>query len=131
MSHRSGRREYAVVPLDRLQPLDDVLPDTAHHLSRGAITYAALTRAAQLRPGDTVFGSGGTGSIGSMTARIARLLGAGRVIGSASSAVKCGATPQAPGVAVRRLAALDAEIDRLTRLRGRLAAPLEGRSAAA
>ncbi|MDF3294201.1 MerR family DNA-binding protein [Streptomyces silvisoli] len=44
----------------------------------------------------------------------------------------CGAVPgAAPGVAARRLAALDAQIDRLTRLRERLAARLEGGSAAA
>ena len=40
------------------------------------------------RPGDTVFVSGGAGSVGSMAGQIARLLGAGRVIGSTGSREK-------------------------------------------
>ncbi|WP_269859513.1 MDR family NADP-dependent oxidoreductase [Streptomyces sp. RPT161] len=85
VSHWSGWREYAAVPIDQCRPLEDVLPDPAHHLSQGAIAYAALTSTVELCPGDTVFVSGGAGSIGSMAARIARLLGAGRVIGSTGS----------------------------------------------
>jgi MerR family transcriptional regulator, copper efflux regulator len=50
--------------------------------------YGALTRAARVRPGDTVFVSGGAGSVGSMAGQVARLLGAGRVIGSTGSAWK-------------------------------------------
>lgn len=44
-----------------------------------------LTRIAQVRPGDTVFVSGGAGSVGSMAGQIARLLGVSQVIGSTGS----------------------------------------------
>jgi 2-alkenal reductase len=41
-----------------------------------------------VQPGDTVFVSGGAGSVGSMAGQIARLLGAGLVIGSTGSREK-------------------------------------------
>ncbi|MFI0486524.1 zinc-binding dehydrogenase [Actinomadura sp. 9N215] len=80
-----GWREYAAVPAGQWSPLDDALPDPAAHLGQAAIAYTALTRDARLRPGDTVFVSGGAGGIGSLAGQIARALGAGRVIGSTGS----------------------------------------------
>ncbi|HEY8719544.1 NADP-dependent oxidoreductase [Pengzhenrongella sp.] len=50
--------------------------------------YAGLLEVAQMQPGDTVFVSGAAGAVGSMVGQIARLKGAGRVIGSAGSAEK-------------------------------------------
>jgi 2-alkenal reductase len=47
-----------------------------------------LTRGVQIQPGDTVFVSSAAGAIGSMAGQIARLLGAGRVIGSTGSREK-------------------------------------------
>jgi NADPH-dependent curcumin reductase CurA len=55
------------------------------YLGHGWTAYAALTRGVQIKKGDTVFVSGAAGAIGSMAGQIARLLGAGRVIGSTSS----------------------------------------------
>jgi len=50
--------------------------------------YVGLLEIAHLAPGDTVFVSGAAGAVGSMVGQIARLSGAGRVIGSAGSAEK-------------------------------------------
>ena len=88
VQHMLGWREYAAVPLAQCQAVSGALPDPADHLTQGMTAYGALTRAAPLRPGDTVFVSGGAGSVGSMTGQVARLLGAGRVIGSTGSSWK-------------------------------------------
>ncbi|MFC8225919.1 MDR family NADP-dependent oxidoreductase [Streptomyces sp. NPDC057287] len=89
VSHFLGWREYAVVPAEGCTPLGEgELPDPAAHLSQGSLAYTALTRIAGLRPGETVFVSGGAGATGSMAGQIARLLGAGRVIGSTGSPAK-------------------------------------------
>jgi 2-alkenal reductase len=88
VSHWYGWREYAAVPVAEATVLGDVLPDPAAHLSQGATAYGALTRGAELREGDTVFVSGGAGAVGSLAGQIARLLGAGRVIGSTGSPAK-------------------------------------------
>jgi NADPH-dependent curcumin reductase CurA len=50
--------------------------------------YVGLREIAHLAPGETVFVSGAAGAVGSMVGQIARLLGAGRVVGSAGSAEK-------------------------------------------
>ncbi|GAA2735365.1 NADP-dependent oxidoreductase [Actinocorallia aurantiaca] len=88
VSHWQGWREYAVVPVEQALPLGDALPDPAAHLNQGWSAYAALTRAAALRPGETVFVTGGAGGVGGLAGQIARLLGAGRVIGSTGSPEK-------------------------------------------
>ena len=54
----------------------------------GLTAYVGLTRIAQVREGDTVFISGAAGAVGTAAGQIAKLLGAGRVIGSAGSAEK-------------------------------------------
>ncbi|MFC4336343.1 NADP-dependent oxidoreductase [Salininema proteolyticum] len=51
----------------------------------GLTAYAGLTRIARLEEGDTVFVSGAAGAVGTAVGQIAKLLGAGRVIGSAGS----------------------------------------------
>ncbi|WP_159501282.1 NADP-dependent oxidoreductase [Microbacterium sp. 18062] len=50
--------------------------------------YVGLVDIAGLRAGDTVFVSGAAGAVGTAVGQIARLLGAGRVVGSAGSARK-------------------------------------------
>ncbi|SDK84459.1 hypothetical protein SAMN05216282_11515 [Cryobacterium psychrotolerans] len=50
--------------------------------------YVGLLEIAGLKEGDTVFVSGAAGAVGTMVGQIARLKGAGRVIGSAGSAEK-------------------------------------------
>ncbi|HEV3357776.1 MAG TPA: zinc-binding dehydrogenase [Pseudonocardiaceae bacterium] len=86
--HWSGWREYAVVPVAMCTPVGDALPDPVAHLGSGWTAYAALTRSAQLRPGETVLVTGGTGGVGSLAGQIARKLGAARVIGTTGSAAK-------------------------------------------
>ncbi len=54
----------------------------------GLTAYVGLSRIADIKPGDTVFISGAAGAVGTAAGQIARLLGAGRVIGSAGSAEK-------------------------------------------
>jgi hypothetical protein len=112
--HFQGWREYAAVPAAQCTPLADTLPDPIAHLAMGATPYGALTRAAQVRPGDTVFITGG--DIHTCVDHLHLI--------EADPARPCGgaqATP-GPGIAARRLAALDEEIARLTRLRDQLAA---------
>ncbi len=86
--HWAGWREYAVVPTASVVPIGDSLPDPVAHLGSGWTAYAALTRYGQLRPGETVLVTGGTSGVGSLAGQIARLLGAGRVIGTTGSAAK-------------------------------------------
>lgn len=54
----------------------------------GLTAYVGLTTIAHMKPGDTVFVSGAAGAVGTAVGQIAKLLGAGRVIGSAGSAEK-------------------------------------------
>ncbi|MFA1549664.1 NADP-dependent oxidoreductase [Actinomadura chokoriensis] len=85
VQHWLGWREHAVMPAAECTPLDGTLPDPAAHLGQAAVVYTALTRDAPVRPGDTVFVSGGSGGVGSLAGQFARLLGADRVIGSTGS----------------------------------------------
>ena len=124
--HHLGWREFAAVPIPACVRIENSLPTLAAHLSHGWTAYAALTRAAQVRPGETVFITSAAGAIGSMAGQIARLLGAGRVIGSTGSrekaarlvgelgyeaAVRRGAAPMATQLAEVAPEGLDLIID--------------------
>ncbi|MFG1853355.1 MDR family NADP-dependent oxidoreductase [Actinomadura geliboluensis] len=85
VQHWLGWREHAVLAADQCAPLPGALPDPAAHLGQAATAYAALTRDARVRPGDTVFVAGGAGGVGSLAGQFARMLGADRVIGSTGS----------------------------------------------
>ncbi|MCP2335850.1 NADP-dependent oxidoreductase [Actinomadura rupiterrae] len=88
VSHFLGWREYALVPEGQLVRLDGELPDPAAYLAPGVTAYSALTREAPVRPGETVLVTGAAGGVGSLAGQIARLLGAGRVVGTTGSAQK-------------------------------------------
>ncbi|GAA3208849.1 NADP-dependent oxidoreductase [Actinocorallia longicatena] len=111
--HMKGWREYAAVPVAELRVLDGTLPDPVHHLGYAPLAYAALTRDAGVRPGDTVFVTGGAGGVGSAAGQIARLLGAGRVVGSTGSAEKAARMTAELGydaVVLRTSAGFDADL---------------------
>ncbi|MFK8848793.1 MDR family NADP-dependent oxidoreductase [Streptomyces sp. Ac-502] len=86
VEHHFGWREYALVDAAEVHRRDrDLLPDPAAYLSQGPTAYMGVVRGAEVRPGDTVFVSGAAGGVGSLAGQIARLRGAGRVIGSTGS----------------------------------------------
>jgi NADPH-dependent curcumin reductase CurA len=85
VTHLLGWREHALVAATDCTPLGDVLPDPVAHLSSGSAAYGALTRLAEVRPGDTVFVTGAAGAVGTLAGPVARLLGAKKVIGSTRS----------------------------------------------
>lgn len=85
VTHLLGWREHALVAAADCAPPSGALPDPVAHLSSGSAAYGALTRLAEVRPGDTVFVTGAAGAVGTLAGPVARLLGAGRVIGSTRS----------------------------------------------
>ncbi|WP_163507498.1 NADP-dependent oxidoreductase [Fodinicola acaciae] len=54
----------------------------------GLTAYVGLVRIARLQSGEDVFVSAAAGAVGTAVGQIARLLGAGRIVGSAGSATK-------------------------------------------
>jgi NADPH:quinone reductase len=66
--------------------IDD--PQAAALLGQGGTAYAALTLAGRLRPDETVAVTAAAGGVGHLAVQIARALGAGRVVGVASTAAK-------------------------------------------
>ncbi|GLP66303.1 NADP-dependent oxidoreductase [Streptomyces sp. TUS-ST3] len=91
--HRKGWRTHAVVTPEEVRQLPrfDGVPLSAY-LSvlggTGLTAYVGLTRIARLREGEDLFVSAAAGGVGTATGRFARLLGAGRLVGSAGSAAK-------------------------------------------
>jgi NADPH-dependent curcumin reductase CurA len=87
--HDYGWREFAVVPAERVRRVrPDALPSPTAHLSGGLTAYVGLTEIAGLRSGETVFVSSAAGQVGGLAGQFARLLGAGRVVGSAGGPEK-------------------------------------------
>ncbi|MGW3043276.1 NADP-dependent oxidoreductase [Kitasatospora sp. NPDC001159] len=91
--HRQAWSTHSVVTAERANLLPDFVgvPLSAH-LSilggTGLSAWVGLTRIARLQPGETLFVSAAAGGVGTAAGRIARLLGAGRIIGSTGSAAK-------------------------------------------
>ncbi|MEV1006154.1 NADP-dependent oxidoreductase [Streptomyces sp. NPDC049881] len=88
--HQLGWREYATLPARQATRIDAVegVPLSAYLGvlgMTGLTAYAGLLETGGLREGDRVFISGAAGAVGSQAGQIARLKGAGRVIGSAGS----------------------------------------------
>ncbi|MEU3371721.1 NADP-dependent oxidoreductase [Streptomyces sp. NPDC006660] len=93
--HRQGWRTHAVVTAGaagtrRIRHYEGV-PLSAHLGilgGTGLTAYVALTRILKLRAGEDLFVTAAAGGVGTAAGRIARLLGAGRIIGSAGSRKK-------------------------------------------
>jgi NADPH-dependent curcumin reductase CurA len=91
--HRKGWRTHTVVTPEEIRrlPRFEGVPLTAYLSTLGGTgltAYVGLTRIARLREGEDLFVSAAAGGVGTATGRFARLLGAGRLVGSAGSAVK-------------------------------------------
>jgi hypothetical protein len=91
--HASGWREYTVADATKVTVLP-VPAGLSPSVYLGALgmpgltAYVGLLDIAGMRPGDRVYVSSAAGAVGSLTGQIAKLRGAGRVIGSAGSARK-------------------------------------------
>lgn len=91
----TGWQEYAVVsPGDLLPPV--ALPPTVSAVEAvsvygitGLTAYFGLTEIGRPAPGETVVVSGAAGGVGSIAGQVARILGAGRVVGIAGTDEKC------------------------------------------
>ncbi|MET8351288.1 MULTISPECIES: NADP-dependent oxidoreductase [unclassified Micromonospora] len=90
--HGLGWREYAVLDATAARRVDPSLAPVSAYLSvlgmTGLTAYAGLLEVAAMKPGETVFVSAAAGAVGSLVGQIAKLKGAGRVIGSAGSPAK-------------------------------------------
>lgn len=91
--HRQGWRTHAAVTPEEVRQLPrfDGVPLTAYLSTLGGTgltAYVALTRIARLHEGEDLFVSAAAGGVGTATGRFARLLGVGRLVGSAGSATK-------------------------------------------
>ena len=87
VSHFLGWRDYAVVDAASVNVVYVAAVPPQAYLgplgTTGLTAYAALTDVAPVHTGDTVFVSAAAGAVGSVAGQVARLLGAGTVIGSA------------------------------------------------
>ncbi|MEU0686354.1 MDR family NADP-dependent oxidoreductase [Streptomyces uncialis] len=88
VSHLLGWRDHALVAAAECARVDGTSPDPVARLAPGAAAYGALTRLTGVRESDTVLVTGAAGAVGSLAGQIARVLGAGRVIGTTGSAEK-------------------------------------------
>lgn len=89
---RGGYAEFVVADEQVVFPLESADPD---HLLTGAVfptsvitAWLLLSRAASVRPGETVLIHAAAGALGMVGAQVARYLGAGRVLGTTSTPAK-------------------------------------------
>jgi hypothetical protein len=90
--HGLGWREHAVLDAATVYKVDPNLAPLSAYLGvlgvPGVTAYIGIERFAELKGGETVYVSGAAGAVGSVVGQIAKLKGAGRVIGSAGSDAK-------------------------------------------
>jgi NADPH-dependent curcumin reductase CurA len=89
----TGIQEYAVLPGKGLTKIDPKLAKLPVYLGTlgmpGMTAYFGLLEVCALKPGDTVVVSGAAGAVGQVVGQIAKIKGAGRVVGIAGGADKC------------------------------------------
>jgi NADPH2:quinone reductase len=90
MPHHGGYAEYAVADEQSIFPLPDGLGDheALALLIQGLTAWHLYRTAAQVRPNETVVVHSAAGGTGSLAVQLAKPMGAGRVIASASSSEK-------------------------------------------
>jgi NADPH2:quinone reductase len=90
MPHHGGYAEVAVADEQSIFPLPDGLGDheALALLVQGLTAWHLCRTAAQIRPGETVVVHSAAGGTGSLALQLAKPMGAGRVIASASSPEK-------------------------------------------
>jgi NADPH-dependent curcumin reductase CurA len=91
--HRQSWRTHALITPAESRLISEIpgVPLSAHLGilgGTGLSAYVGLTRIARLQPGETIFITAAGGGVGTAAGRIAKLLGAGRVIGSTGTAEK-------------------------------------------
>lgn len=90
--HRAGWREHAVVDETSVVVVDAEAAPVGAWLGvlgqTGFTAWVGLKRIGQLAAGDTVFISAAAGAVGSAAGSFAKLLGAGRLVGSAGGPAK-------------------------------------------
>ena len=90
--HQAGWREHALLGAREVRVVDVSGVPASAYLGvlgmPGMTAYVGLTRIAPVQEGETVFVSGAAGAVGSAAGQMARLLGAGKVVGSAGSPEK-------------------------------------------
>ncbi|WP_439657437.1 zinc-binding dehydrogenase [Lentzea sp. HUAS TT2] len=91
--HRAGWATHAVVGAAEIRRVHqaDGVPLSAYLGvlgGTGLTAFVGLTRIARLQPGEDLFISAAAGGVGGAAGQIARLMGAGRIIGSTGSAAK-------------------------------------------
>ncbi|MGY4103826.1 quinone oxidoreductase family protein [Nocardia sp. R16R-3T] len=85
-----GYAEVAVTAADLVAPLEESLsPVTAAALPSNSTTaFLVLDRVARIEPGESVLVHAAAGGVGSQLGQVARLLGAGRVVGTVGTPEK-------------------------------------------
>jgi NADPH:quinone reductase len=89
-SGSNGYAQYALTPADQVIPIPpSVSADQAAALPvAGTTALMILRETAQLKVGETVLIQGAAGGVGSYAVQLAKLLGAGKIIGAVSSEEK-------------------------------------------
>jgi NADPH-dependent curcumin reductase CurA len=89
----TGVQDYAVLKAKGLTKVDPKLVPLPVYLGTlgmpGMTAYFGLFDVGQFKPGDTVVVSGAAGAVGQVVGQLAKIKGAGRVVGIAGGADKC------------------------------------------
>jgi NADPH2:quinone reductase len=119
-----GYAEYALAPADRVFPIPDGLDDGAALalLIQGLTAWHLYRTCARIQPGDSVLVVSGAGGVGSLAVQLAKPMGAGRVIATASSDDK-----RALCLELGADAAIDGDASDAEALRGRILGANHGR----
>ena len=85
-----GYAEYAVASASTIIPIPENLDFThaAAFAVQGLTAYQTLRESGRLQPGESVLVQAAAGGVGTLAVQLARLMGAGTVIGTASNAQK-------------------------------------------